>query len=102
MKIRCVVTGHNPSGKSAIMKDAAVEPVTLSLLPGFEFHRIWGGDAVPKLPSDGTPSPNPRYFPPSSGFRFLFFPIPTSFPSTRISPRPLPNCKRSCRDWRKL
>jgi mannose-6-phosphate isomerase-like protein (cupin superfamily) len=76
MKIRLVVTGHNPSGKSAIMKDAAVEPVTLRLLPGFEFHRIWGGDAVPKLPSDGTPSPNPRYFPPSSGFRFLFFTVP--------------------------
>lgn len=33
MKIRCVVTGHNPSGRSAITKDAAVEPVTLSLLP---------------------------------------------------------------------
>lgn len=73
MKIRCVVTGRNPSGKSAIAKDAAIEPVTLSLLPGFEFHRIWGGDAVPKLPSDGTPPPHPSYFPPPGGFRFLFF-----------------------------
>jgi mannose-6-phosphate isomerase-like protein (cupin superfamily) len=76
MKIRCVVTGRKPSGKSAIVKDAAVEPVTLRLLPGFEFHRIWGGDAVPKLPSDGTPPPHPRYFPAASGFRFLFFTVP--------------------------
>jgi mannose-6-phosphate isomerase-like protein (cupin superfamily) len=76
MKIRCVVTGRNPSGKSAIAKDATIEPVTLSLLPGFEFHRIWGGDAVPKLPSDGTPPPHSRYFPPSGGFRFVFFTVP--------------------------
>lgn len=76
MNIRCVVTGHNPTGKSIIVRDVAIEPVTLSLLPGFEFHRIWGGDAAPKLPSDGTPPPHPRYFPPSGGFRFLFFTVP--------------------------
>jgi len=76
MKIRCVVTGRNPSGKSVIAKDAAIEPVTLSLLPGFEFHRMWGSDAVPKLPSDGTPPGQPRYFPPPGGFRFLFFTVP--------------------------
>jgi len=76
MKIRCVVTGHNPSGKSVIAKDAAIEPVTLSLLPGFAFHRIWGGDATPKLPSDGTPPPHHRYFPPPGGFRFVFFSVP--------------------------
>ncbi|PYT94883.1 MAG: cupin domain-containing protein [Acidobacteria bacterium] len=76
MKIRCVVTGRDPVGKSVVAKDAAIEPVTLSLLPGFEFHRIWGGDAVPKLPSDGTPPAHPRYFPPPSGFRFVFFTVP--------------------------
>lgn len=76
MKIRCVVTGRNPSGKSVIAKDAAIEPVILSLRPGFEFHNIWGSDAAPKLPSDGTPPPHTRYFPPSGGFRFLFFTIP--------------------------
>jgi mannose-6-phosphate isomerase-like protein (cupin superfamily) len=78
MKIRCVVTGRNPSGKSVIAKDAAIEPVTLNSLPGFAFYRAWGGDAVPKLPSDGTPPPCPRYFPPPGGFRFLFFTIPPS------------------------
>ncbi len=76
MNIRCVITGRNSSGKSIIAKDAAVEPITLSLLPGFEFHRLWGADSVPKLPTDGTPPPHPRYFPPAGGFRFAFFTVP--------------------------
>lgn len=76
MNIRCVVTGRNASGKSVIAKDAAIAPVTLGAVPGMEFHRIWGSDAVPKLPSDGTAPPHPRYFPPSNGFRFAFFTVP--------------------------
>jgi len=83
MKIRCVVTGRDAAGKSVIAKDADIEPVTLSLLTGFEFHRIWGGDAVPKLPSDGTPPTHPRYFPASGGFRFAFFTVP---PNTQKFP----------------
>jgi mannose-6-phosphate isomerase-like protein (cupin superfamily) len=76
MKIRCVVTARKPSGKSVFAKDGTIEPVTLGLLPGFEFHRIWGGESTPKLPSDGTPPPHPRYFPPAGGFRFGFFTVP--------------------------
>jgi mannose-6-phosphate isomerase-like protein (cupin superfamily) len=76
MNIRCVVTGHNASGKSVFAKDSAVEPITLSLLPGLEFHRVWGADSSPTLPSDGTPPLHPGYFPPASGFRFAFFTVP--------------------------
>ena len=76
MDIRCVVTGQNKSGKSVIMRDASIPPVTLALLPGYEFHRLWGSDSTPELPSDGTPPPHPRYFPPRNGFRFAFFTIP--------------------------
>jgi hypothetical protein len=76
MNIRCVITGRNSSGKSIFVKDASVEPITLSLLPGFEFHRLWGSDSAPKLPSDGTPPPHARYFPPAGGFRFAFFTVP--------------------------
>jgi len=76
MKIRCVVTGRTPSGKSVIAKDSLVEPVTLDAVPGFEFHRVWGGDAVPQLPSDGTPTPHHRYFPPAGGYRFYFYVVP--------------------------
>ena len=76
MNIRCVVTGRDSSGKSVFANDATVPPITLSLLPGFEFHRLWGADSPPSLPSDGTPPPHPRYFPPVGGFRFGFFTIP--------------------------
>lgn len=76
MDIRCVVTGRNASGKSVFVKDAKVTPITLGLLPGFEFHRLWGSESAPQLPSDGTPPPHPRYFPPIRGFRFGFFVVP--------------------------
>jgi mannose-6-phosphate isomerase-like protein (cupin superfamily) len=76
MSIRCVVTGRTPSGKSVIAKDSSVQAITVTSLPGFEFHRIWGADSVPQLPSDGTPPPQPRYFPPPAGFRFAFFTVP--------------------------
>jgi mannose-6-phosphate isomerase-like protein (cupin superfamily) len=76
MDIRCVVTGQNKEGKSVIVRSTPVKPVSLALLPGYEFHRLWGSDSVPELPSEGTPPPHSRYFPPKNGFRFAFFTIP--------------------------
>lgn len=76
MDIYCVVTGQNESGKSVIMRSKPIKPVSLAVLPGYEFHRIWGSDSTAQLPSDGTPPPQPRYFPPKGGFRFGFFTIP--------------------------
>jgi len=76
MNIRCVVTGQDASGKSIFVRDAAVAPITLSLFPGYEFHRLWGHDSAAVLPSDGSGPPPPNYFPPRSGFRFGFFTIP--------------------------
>jgi mannose-6-phosphate isomerase-like protein (cupin superfamily) len=85
MDIRCVVTGQNKSGKSLIMRDTLVKPVCLALFPGYEFHRIWGSNSIPELPSDGTPPQQLRYFPPKSGFRFGFFTIPPDT-TTRVEP----------------
>ena len=85
MDIHCVVTGQNESGKSVIVRNTPVRPVSLALLPGYEFHRLWGSDSVPELPSDGTPPPQPRYFPPKGGFRFAFFTIPPDT-ATKIDP----------------
>ena len=76
MNRRLVVTGKDSSGKSVFVSDAQVEPVTVSLVPGAEFHRMWGGDEVPKLPADGTPPSQPTYFPPPAGYRFGFFTLP--------------------------
>ena len=53
-----------------------VAPVTLALLPGNEFHRLWGADSTVTFPDDGSPPDAERYFPPVGGFRFGFFTIP--------------------------
>ncbi|MCC6390589.1 MAG: cupin domain-containing protein [Bryobacterales bacterium] len=74
--MRCVVTGHNEAGKSVFLSDRALPPVTLSLLPGFEFHRMWGCDEVPALPVRAEGLPPREYFPSRQGFRFGFFTIP--------------------------
>jgi mannose-6-phosphate isomerase-like protein (cupin superfamily) len=76
MDIRCIVTGQNDSGKSVFVSDAPVTPVTLALFPGYEFHRLWGSDSAPELPSHGAPPVPPHYFPSPHGFRFGFFTIP--------------------------
>ena len=73
MAVRCVVTGQTKDGRSVIVADNQVEPVTVSLLPGAEFHRLWGSDTAPTLPTDGTPPRQSGYFPPVGGYRFAFF-----------------------------
>lgn len=78
MDIRCIVTGQTPSGTSVFARDAAVAPITLAALPGFEFHRLWGGDAAPQLPTAGDAAVPPAYFPAAGGFRFGFFTIPAN------------------------
>ncbi len=58
------------------VSDEMVEPVTLALLPGNEFHRLWGADTTVTFPDDGSRPAADRYFPPVAGFRFGFFTIP--------------------------
>jgi hypothetical protein len=48
MDIHCVVTGQNKSGKSVIIRDTPVQPIGLALLPGYEFHRLWGKRLHPR------------------------------------------------------
>ena len=76
MKVRRVVTGQVDGGKSVFVSDEMVEPVTVSLMPGAEFHRLWGADDTPKLPTDGSPTSQQQYFPPPNGFRWGFFTLP--------------------------
>jgi len=73
MGIRCVVTGQQGDGKSVIVADKEVDPITVSLLPGTQFHRLWGSNSTPTLPTDGTPPDQASYFPPPGGYRFGFF-----------------------------
>jgi len=76
MNIRRVVTGHDADAKAVFVSDEMVAPITVSLVPGNEFHRLWGADDRPTFPDDGTRPDAPRYFPPLEGFRFGFFTIP--------------------------
>ena len=76
MDVRRVVTGHDADGKAVFVSDELVPPVTLALVPGNEFHRLWGGDEAPSFPDDGVKPDAPRYFPGVGGFRFGFFTIP--------------------------
>ena len=84
MTIRRVVTGHDPNGKAVFASDDVVDPITLDLLPGTEFYRLWGGDEPRRFPDDGSEPSSPEYFPPVGGFRFGLFtvaPDSTSMPA---------------------
>lgn len=76
MKVRRVVTGQDASGKSVFVSDDELEPITLQLMPGAEFHRSWGAEATPTLPTNASSPEQPTFFPPTDGFRFLFFTLP--------------------------
>jgi len=76
MDVRRVVTGHDADGKAVFVSDEQVQPVVPDLLPGNQFHRLWGGDATPHFPDDGSRQDDRRYFPPVGGFRFGLFTIP--------------------------
>jgi len=75
MKIRRVVTGHTPDGKATVASDSDVDAITIGMLPGAEFHRLWGSDEAPTFPDAGSPRPARAYFPPVGGFRFGVFTI---------------------------
>jgi mannose-6-phosphate isomerase-like protein (cupin superfamily) len=69
MDIRRVVTGNTPAG-AAVVTDERIEPITVGLMPGAEFHAIWGSDTRPSLPADGGAPEVKTWFPPPDGFRF--------------------------------
>ena len=75
-KVRRVVTGKNADGKSVFVSDEQVDPVTVAIAPGSAFHRLWGGDETPSLPTDGAQPTHHAYFPPAGGYRFGFFTVP--------------------------
>jgi mannose-6-phosphate isomerase-like protein (cupin superfamily) len=83
MAIRRVVTGHDASGQAVFASDTIVEAITVDLLPGFEFVRLWGADVPPAFPDDGSQPPVTNYFPPNGGFRFGTFTVP---PVTEVDP----------------
>jgi hypothetical protein len=71
-----VVTGHDDAGKAVFASDEEVEPVTVDIVPGAEFYRMWGSDEPCHFPGDGSEPAAVQYFPPLGGFRFGLFTVP--------------------------
>jgi mannose-6-phosphate isomerase-like protein (cupin superfamily) len=75
MDVRRVVTGHSNDGRAVFASDENVAPITLALLPGTEFHRLWGADAPMRFPDDGLKPASTQYFPPVGGYRVGMFSV---------------------------
>jgi mannose-6-phosphate isomerase-like protein (cupin superfamily) len=75
MPVRRVVTGQLADGRSVFVADEALEPISVALMPGTLFERIWGSDDPVVLPTNGVAPPATRFFPPAEGFRFLVWTI---------------------------
>jgi mannose-6-phosphate isomerase-like protein (cupin superfamily) len=76
MSIRRVVTGVNAEGTSVFVSDETVEAVAPALLPGLEFHQLWGQDETPAAPQNGMRPPSHDFFPPAGGYRVGTFTVP--------------------------
>jgi mannose-6-phosphate isomerase-like protein (cupin superfamily) len=83
MQRRRVVTGQLADGRSVIVSDEMIDPLTVALAPGSEFHPIWGADTPPRLPQTGDRPATTAWFPPAGGFRFTLLTIP---PEAEASP----------------
>lgn len=70
MNNRRVVTGHDADGKSVFVSDEDFPPITLSMMPGSEFRRLWSSDSAHHYPSAGADPEASSYFPSVGGFRF--------------------------------
>ena len=75
MEVRRIVTGQDASGASVFVSDTPVAPITVDLIPGGEFHSVWGADTPFSLPANGARPESKGWFPPAGGFRFGFFTI---------------------------
>lgn len=76
MEFRRIVTGHDTSGKSVIVRDEQVAPTTLMQAPGFEAYELWSEKGVRLVEhASGTPGV-PRFFPEEDEIivRFCVFP----------------------------
>ena len=74
--VRRVVTGVDEQGRSVVISDSPVSPLTARAVPGYAWHRLWSFDRPPAVPNDGQPMHAPAHFPPPDGVRFIVFTVP--------------------------
>src|SRR5262245_58868146 len=84
MTVRRVATGTTDDGRSFVAHDDVVEPITVSALPGYAWHRLWGFDTAPANPAEHDVPTGLDHFPPPGGVRFTFFTVPPA--STPVPP----------------
>lgn len=73
--VRRVVTG-TVDGKSTVVQDGTLQPITPAAMPGFEFYKVWGSDTTPELPTEGQLPSAETVFPPCGGSRFWLIRFP--------------------------
>ncbi|CAB4935645.1 unannotated protein [freshwater metagenome] len=81
---RRVVTGVDDAGKSVFISDEALTPVQPPLLGGVKVLQLFGEDAIPTVPNDGTFPDDLRFF--ASGresYRFMICSYP---PASEVTP----------------
>jgi mannose-6-phosphate isomerase-like protein (cupin superfamily) len=76
MTVRRVVTARAADGRSVIAADEELQPVTVSALPGYEWHRLWGTDDSALVAFESGTGPVTSHFPPPGGLRFNVFVVP--------------------------
>lgn len=84
--MRRVVIGQATDGRTVVLGDEDVSPITVSLFPGAEFLRVWGSDGTPQLPATADRAQPKDWFPRPEGFRFAFVTLP---PNTVTRPEDL-------------
>ncbi|MGH9070975.1 MAG: cupin domain-containing protein [Acidimicrobiales bacterium] len=76
MLVRRVVTAVATDGRSVVVSDEQLKPITAAMLSTQEMNLVWGADQAFVLPSDGTLAPTTGFYPPPGGFRFWYFTLP--------------------------
>lgn len=75
--VRRVIIGHRADGKTAVVADDEVTPVTASLLPGLAINRVWELDTVATpVTTPEAGAPKPVFYPAPGGVRFGTLTIP--------------------------
>lgn len=86
MPMRRVAIGQATDGRTVVLGDEEVSPITVALFPGAEFLRVWGGDGTPQLPATTDLAQPEDWFPRAGGFRFAIVTLP---PNTVTMPENL-------------
>jgi mannose-6-phosphate isomerase-like protein (cupin superfamily) len=86
MTVRRVVTARSADGRSVIAGDVKLQPVTVSALPGYEWHRLWGTDESALVEFEAGTRPVTSHFPPPGGVRFNIFVVPPASAAGPVAP----------------